>query len=320
MREHGAPHPSFTGRGKGTFVFVFAIIFWVIAVVLIAVGLIIRSGWTIGGGVLGALVGFMFLIFSTYYTIDPGEAKVLKNWTGVIVGEQSTPGAHWKEPWVDAIDFDIRNQLEVFLGNGKEQYNGSDTDGPQITFTDKDGVTGNMDLVVLYSIDPGKVVDLVKQYQSQDDFRTKVIEQDIRSVPRDIPGKYTTIQMLTDRAGVANDIKDALEEDWADKGIHIDDVSLQEIRYSDAVKKRFEDAQNAQTEVVKAQAELDKAKIDAQQQVVVAKAQADANNLLSKSLTPQIIQQRYIDMLSKANTIVVPQDFTSLGSGLIPSK
>jgi regulator of protease activity HflC (stomatin/prohibitin superfamily) len=293
--------------------FVLAIICWVVAVIVVAIGFILRSGWTIAGGVFSGILGFMFLIFSTYYTVEPGEAKVLKDWTGVVTGSESVPGPHWKDPWVDAIDFDVRNQLAVFLGDGNQQYNGSPTNGPQITFTDKDGVTANMDIVVLYSIKVDKVEELVTDYRSQDDFRTKVIEQDIRSVPRDIPGRYTTIQMLTDRVAVANDIRKALESEWTDKGVVIEDVSLQEIRYSEAVKTRFEEAQNAQTEVVKAQADLDKAEIDAQQKVVIATAEAEANRILSASLTPQVLQQRYYDVLSQANLIVVPENFTALG-------
>ena len=302
--------------------FVLAIITWVIAALLIAVGLTLRNGWLWGGGILVALLGGLFFIFSTSYSVDQGEAKVMKDWTGVIQGEPvSTPGLHWKEPWVDAIDFDIRNQLAVFLGDGNEQYNGSPTNGPQITFTDKDGVTANMDLVVLYSIRADKVKELVADYANQDDFRTKVIEQDIRSVPRDIPGKYTTIKMLTDRVSVANDIRKALEAEWKDKGVVIEDVSIQEIRYSDAVKSRFEEAQNAQTEVVKAEAEAEKAKIQADSNAYVTKteaqAEADANNLLAASLTGPILQQRYLDVLADANLIVVPQGFTALGQ--IPS-
>jgi len=299
--------------------FVLAIIAWVIGLIVLAVGIIIRNGWVIAGGIGVGILGFMFLIFSTYYTVDPGEAKVMKDWTGVIADEPvSTPGAHFKEPWVDAIDFDIRNQLAAFMNDGKGSYNDAPLNGPQITFTDKDGVTGNMDLVVLYSIKPDNVVQLVNDYQSQDDFRIKVIEQDIRSVPRDIPGQYTTIRMMTDRVEVAGKIKAALEAEWKDKGVVIEDVSLQEVRYSDAVKQRFEDAQNAQTEVVKAEAEKAKAKIQADSDAYVTKtraqAEADANNLLAASLTPQILQQRYLDVLGGSNLIVVPQNFTSLGS------
>jgi regulator of protease activity HflC (stomatin/prohibitin superfamily) len=298
--------------------FVFAIIVWIIAVLLIIIGMGLRNGWFWGSGIVVGLLGFLIFIFSTSYTVDQGEAKVLKDWTGVVRGSEFQPGIHWKEPWVDAIEFDIRNQLAVFLGDGNQSYNGSPTNGPQITFTDKDGVTANFDLVVLYSIDPEKVEGLVADYATQDDFRTKVIEQDIRSVPRDIPGKYTTIQMMTDRVSVANDIREALEAEWKDKGVVIDDVSLQEVRYSDAVKARFEDAQNAQTEVVKAQAEAEKKKIEADSAAAVAvtkaTGEAEANRLLSESLTPQVLQQRYLDVLAGANLIVVPQGFTALGN------
>lgn len=303
--------------------FVLAIITGIVAVIILAVGFVLRNGWVIAGGVLGALLGILFFIFSTSYTVDQGEAKVMKDWTGVVVGEPvATPGLHWKEPWVDAIEFDIRNQLAVFLGDGNQSYNGSPTNGPQITFADKDGVSGNMDLVVLYSIKADKVKELVSQYQNQDDFRTKVIEQDIRSVPRDVPGNYSTIDMLTDRVSVAADIRKALEAEWKDKGVVIEDVSIQEIRYSDAVKARFEEAQNAQTDVVKATAAAEKQKIEADSNAYVtrtkAQAEADANNLLAASLTPQVLQSRWIEAISGANTIVVPQDFTSLGNLAVP--
>lgn len=294
--------------------FIFSILLFVVAIIFAIVALAgMRWGWFAAVG--SALVGILLLIFSMSYSVDQGQAKVLKDWTGVIQGEPvSEPGLHWKAPWVDVNEYDTRNQIVVYLGDGHQQYNGSDTDGPQITFTDKDGVTGNMDLVVVYSIDPKETKTLAQQYSSQEDFNTKVIQQDARSIPRNIPGKYTTIQMLTERGKVAGDIQKALENNWADKGVHVDNVSLQEVRYSDAVKKRFEDAQNAQTEIVKAQAELEKAKIDAQQTVAKAQAQKDANDLLAASLTPAILQQHYIDMLTNAKTIVVPNNFNALGN------
>ncbi len=297
---------------------IIAILFWIIAVVLVAVGIGSRSGWFIGGGVLSALIGFMFLIFSTFYTIEPGEAKVLKNWTGEIIGSEQTVGAHWKDPWVDAIDFDVRNQIVSYIGNGEQQYGNQPTTGPQITFTDKDGVTANMDLAILYSINPNVVEGLVEDYTTQQDFATKVIEQDARSVPREVPGRFTTIQMLTDRTAVAAAIRELLELEWEPKGIIIEDVSLQEIRYSDAVQQRFEDAQNAQTEVVKAQADAERARIAAEGEAdaAIAKAtgEAEANRILDASLTEKILRSRYIEAITGANLIVVPEDFTALGN------
>lgn len=298
---------------------VLAIILLVVAVIAILVGIFAKTwiGWLVG--IILGIIAAIMLIFAASYTVGPGESKVLKSWSGVINPTPVVaPGWYWKSPFEEAIDFNVRNQLAAFMNDGKGSYNDAPLNGPQITFTDKDGVTGNLDLVVLYSIKPDKTPSLVEDYSNQDDFRVKVIEQDIRSVPRDIPGKYTTIQMMTDRVKVANDIRTALEAEWKDKGVVIEDVSLQEIRYSDAVKQRFEDAQNAQTEVVKAKATAEQAQIAADSAAAVkikeATAEAEANRLLAASLTPEVLQQRYLDVLADANLIVVPQGFTALGN------
>jgi len=282
---------------------IIAIIFAVIAVVAILVGIFAKTGigWLVG--IISAIISVILFIFSAYYSQDPGEARVLKSWTGEIVDVDVTEGPSWKGIFVDTIDYDIRNQLAAFIG-----------DGPQITFQDKDGVTGNLDIVVLYSIEPGSVEDLYRQYSTQENFRTKVIEQDIRSIPRDVAGNYTTLDLLSSRAEVSEDIRAALEKEWEAKGIIVTDVSLQEIRYSDAVRERFEQAQQARTDVETAKANYDRSVVDAQQKVVQAQAEADANAILNASLTPAILQQRYLDVLADANLIVVPQGFTALGT------
>lgn len=313
--------------------FILSIIGIVIVIVLVALALLTRltdkdreegytsspSKWFWLAAIVVAVISFIFWLLSMYVQVDPGEAKVMKDWTGNVDQTPiTTTGAHWKEPWVDAIDFNTKNQLAVFLGDGNQSYNGSPTNGPQITFTDKDGVTGNMDLVVLYSIKADNVVGLVEDYTTQEDFQTKVIEQDIRSVPRDIPGQYTTIQMMTDRVAVAGKIRTALEAEWKDKGVVIEDVSLQEVRYSDAVKARFEEAQNAQTAIVTARAAAEQAQIAADSAASVkvkeATAEAEANKILASSLTENVLRSRWIEAIAGSQRIIVPQDFTSLGN------
>lgn len=259
----------------------------------------VRGRWTALGGLLGLLLAGLFLIFASFYTQEAGEAKVLRDWTGNIVGSSTESGAHWKAPWVDTVDWDIRNQQAAFLGDGTTTHAGQAVTGAEITFTDRDGVTGNMDIAVIYSIQADKVEDLTFDYTGQEDFKVKVVENDIKSIPRDIASTYTTIKMYNERSQLGQDIEEALRTSWEKKGIIIEDVQIQGIRYSDAVKERFEAAQNAQTEIVKAEAELKKTEIDAQQQVIKAQAEADANNLLAASLTAPILQQRYLDTLAK---------------------
>jgi len=307
-------------------VFGLAIVAVIIAVVLFVIaarskrkppeGPTLQSRIVTGAGGLFSVFAVLFLFLSMFYTQDVGEAKVLKDWTGNIVGEDVTPGADLKAPWVDVVDFDIRNQIAAYVGDGFDDYNGSQPNGPQITVQDKEGVTANLDVVVIYSIQADSVTEVYSEYLNQENFVARLIEQDIRSVVRNVPAKYTTLQLLNSREQANTDIKTSLETRWEAQGVVVESVSLQEIRYSDEVKARFDAAQAARIEVEKAKAELEATQVSAQQKVVQAQAEADANGILNSSLTDNILQQRYLDTLKElaaaGNLVVVPDGFNGL--------
>lgn len=304
--------------------FIIAIILAILAVIAFVVGTRSRRAaadgqsklvptifTSVGAGL--ALFAALALFASTFYTQDVGEAKVLKDWTGNIVGEDITPGADFKAPWVDVVDFDIRNQIAAYVGDGLTDYNGSTPNGPQITVQDREGVTANLDIVVIYSIKADSVTEIYSEYLNQENFRARLIEQDIRSVVRNVPAQYNTLELLNGREEASAAIKESLEKRWESAGVIVESVSLQEIRYSEEVKGRFDAAQAARIEVEKAKAELEATQVSAQQKVVQAQAEADANAILNSSLTENILRQRYLDTLSDlaaaGNLVVVPEGF-----------
>lgn len=274
------------------------------------------AGWASG---LLFLLGIVLIVFSSFFRQDVGQANVLRDWTGNIVGYETASGLHFKAPWVDVVTFDVRNQRAVFVTeqvSGEGDNIGGAPDGPQITVQDAEGVTANIDISVRYSLKPDAVIDIYSQYYNEENLRTRLIFNDIRSVVRSIPGKFTTIDMLTDRNSVQEAILEALEARWADDGIIVEDVALQEIRYGDSVTAAYAAAQEAQINVQTEQAKLEASKVSAQQKVVQAQAEADANAILNASLTDAILQQRYLDTLKElaaaGNLVVVPEGFNGL--------
>jgi regulator of protease activity HflC (stomatin/prohibitin superfamily) len=264
-------------------------------------------------------LAILFTLFSSFFRQDVGQANVLRDWTGNIVGTETASGLHPKFPWVDTVTFDVRNQRAVFVSEqqaGEGDNIGGSPDGPQITVQDAEGVTANIDIAIRYSLDPAAVRDIYSAYANEDNLRQRLIFNDIRSVVRSVPGKFSTIDMLTDRDAVQQDIQQALEARWKDDGIIVEDVALQEIRYGEQVTSAYAAAQEAQINVQTEQAKLEASKVSAQQKVVQAQAEADANAILAASLTPAILQQRYLDTLAKlaeaGNLVVVPEGFNGL--------
>lgn len=262
-----------------------------------------------------AIITLVIAGITSAYTQDPGEANVVRSWTGNIKGQTVSEGLHFKAPWDNRSTFDIRNQQVIFAaakGEGDKNAN-----GPQVTIQDKEGVTANVDITVRYSVNPDSVTDIYKKYHNQENFVTKFIENDIRAGVRLFPAKYGTLELLTSARGtVEAEITDYLAERWEEHGVRVESVSLQEIRYSDDVKARFDAAQSARIEVEKAQADLEAAEVSSQQKIVQAEAEAQANRLLNESLSSDILSQRYLDTLEKVgkngNLVIVPDGFNGI--------
>jgi regulator of protease activity HflC (stomatin/prohibitin superfamily) len=267
------------------------------------------------------VIGAVFLVFSSFFRQDVGQANVLRDWTGAIIGSQTEPGLHWKAPWVDTVTFDVRNQRAVFVSEqsyGEGDNIGGVPDGPQITVQDAEGVTANIDIAIRYSLNPEAVEEIYSDYYNEENLRTRLIFNDIRSVVRSVPGRFTTIEMLTDRDSVQQQILEALERRWETDGIIVEDVALQEIRYGESVTAAYAAAQEAQINVQTEQARLEAVQVSAQQKIVQAQAEAEANAILNASLTDAILQQRYLDTLKElaaaGNLVIVPEGFSGLVS------
>lgn len=278
--------------------FIITLLIGLIGIVALISGIVGKFVEGVVAGVIAILLSTVVLVGSSIYTQDPGEAKVIRSWTGDIIGDSIGEGLKFKAPWEDVVNYDIRNQQVIFALKTDSHDGHTVPNGPQITVQDKEGVTANIDITVRYSIRPDSVIEIYKRYNTQENFIAKFIENDIRAAVRTVPAKYQTLELLNNRAQVEQDIVDYLEERWTKQGVTVDTVSLQEIRYPDDVKQRFADAQASRIRVEQAKADLEATEVAAQQKVVQAEAEAEANRILAASLTERILQQRYLDTLS----------------------
>ena len=104
---------------------------------------------------------------------------------------------------------------------------------------------------------------------------------------------------------------EALGNNWADSGVVVESVQVQDIRYADSITEAYANAQSAQVEQQRAQNEQDTARIEAETKAIEAEGIANSNRILAESLTPEVLQQNYYDTLreigDKGNLVVVPE-------------
>jgi regulator of protease activity HflC (stomatin/prohibitin superfamily) len=299
-------------EGDFMFWFILACLCLIVALVFSVVGSVKKVKMIVMGVALS--LAAVFFLFSVIYFQDPGESILLRNFTRTISGVTQESGMHFKSPFDTCIRYDVRNNTITSVGDGTEdEVKGGNAIGPRVTFQDLEGVTGGMDVVVRYSLDSGAVEQLYKDYLDQKNFVIKVVAQDVRSVTRQVAGRYGTLKLFNSRAEVELAIFDALAKRWSNMPIIVEGVNVQEIRYSEEITQRYDDAQAARVAIDKAQAEKEAAEITAETARIIAQGQADANAILNESLSDQVLQQRYIDAISKGSTIyVVPEGSTPM--------
>ena len=203
-----------------------------------------------------AVIAGIFILIHCFYTQDIGEVIVLRNWDGKILGSTTETGLHVKSPLVKTISYDVRNMLINFYSDADYAYNGGSAQGPDVTINDKSGAKADIDIQVVYSLDPNYAETLYKEYGTQTNYTQSYLSNDVRSVARETSGKFDTITMLTDRGQYTDAVEKALTEKWADHGLTVEQVSVQDVRYPDEITSRYATAQAA---------EIDKQNISAEE-------------------------------------------------------
>ncbi len=253
---------------------------------------------------------FLLVILGAFsiYGQDVGEVCILRNWGGQLAGTTEDAGFHLKAPWQTVIRYDIRNNIVNLYRDSEYAYDNGTATGAEVTLYDKSGAQANVDVQVIYSLDADAAIDLYTDYQKQENFVQIVAVNNVRDAARNCSGKFTTLEMLTNREKFAQAIFDKLSPEWETLGLHVSEVNVQDIRYSAEIVEAYNAAQKTEISKQNAVNEQEAEKVKIETQVLKAQGEAEANEIRSKSLTPEILQQEYIEALKNGQTIyVVPE-------------
>ena len=250
------------------------------------------------------------------YAQDIGEAVVIRNFGGSLAGHTTEAGFHAKMPWQDVTSWDIRNRLINLYRDNEYKYDNGSYDGATVTVNDQSGTKADVDVQVIYSIDADYVEQLYAEYGTQEAYVSNYVSNDVRQTVRDCAGGFSTIQLLTDRDGYAKSIQDALAERWDGKGVIVESVQVQDVRYAQSITDAYANAQTAEIEKQRALNAQETAKVEAETKKIEAQGEADANKVLTESLTPEVLQQLYYETLksvgSSGNLVLLPEGSTPI--------
>ena len=229
--------------------------------------------------ILLSLLWLIIIIFGCFSTVKTGEIGI-KTRFGKIVGYTNNEGIVVKSPIEKISKINIKVQ----------KY---ENDKMLSTSTKDMQIVNNIKVSINYQIDGKKAVELYKKVGVN--YKNTILEPAIQETIKAVISKYTSEELVTKRSEISLDINKTLNDRISSYGINSVGVSINNFDFSKAYNDAIEQKAVAEQEVQTSKNQLEKAKVEAETKKVKAQAEADANKLLEKSLTNEIIQQKFIE-------------------------
>lgn len=132
--------------------------------------------------------------------------------------------------------------------------------------------------------------------------------------------QYTAEELITSRAAVSNVMLEEINGRMKEYGINIAEINIITMDFSPEFDAAIEAKTVATQQVLTEQQNLEKAKVIAQQKVVEAQAEAEANKTKSESITDEILMNEFLSRWNGELPVVMGSDGNILDiSSLMPA-
>ena len=226
------------------------------------------------------IIAIIFISKSTV-TIDAGEAGVLwKRFAGGVVTDKPAlgEGFHLVAPWNNVIVYEVRQQeltekMKVLSSNGLDIQ---------------------LEATAWYQ---PKWDDLGNLHQTKGvNYLDRVLKPALRSATRSVVGRYTPEQIYSSKRDVIQEeIFDETKKIVENQYIQLNDILVRDVTLPAAIKDAIERKLDQEQQSLEYEFRLITAQKEAEKQIIEARGKADANRILSASLTDKILQDKGIE-------------------------
>lgn len=237
-----------------------------------------------------AILQVPLFLFASIHSVPSGSVGIVYQF-GAIVGQRDE-GLTMTWPWQTVTTASVKEQKQTF-----EDLAAASRETQDVFVT----------VSLNYSVSKYKVQDLYRNVGSG--YFDILVQGRIRQILKDEIVNYDAIEVTQKRDEIRDAVKNRLAQEVAPYSITIINLTLDNIKYSDAFNISIEQKQVATQDALRALEIVKQKEYEAQQGVAVARGEADAqriraqgeadaNAIVSASLTDKILQNNAITKLS----------------------
>ena len=218
-----------------------------------------------------------FMILKPWVQIGAGERGIVLHFGAVqplVLGE----GLHFRVPIMMQV---VR--MDVKVQKATTDATASSSNLQEVSST----------VAINYHIMPDKA-NIV--YQSIGiEFKDRIIDPAVQEVVKAVSARYSAEDLITKRSAVSDAMKSTLTERLLVHNIAVDALSIVGFSFSKIYMDAIESKQTAEQLAMKAQRDLERIKIEGEQKIASAKAEAEALRLQRENISPDLLELRKIE-------------------------
>ncbi|MEX0274456.1 MAG: prohibitin family protein [Flavobacteriaceae bacterium] len=234
----------------------------------------------------GVLALFILIILITRIVvrIGPGEGGVLFRPAagGVVTDQTYGEGWHIVAPWNDMLIHKVRQQ------SISDDMNVLSVNGLQVS------VNGT----IWFEPEYKNLGNLIKT--KGENFIVELLDPAINAAARSVVGRYTPEQLYSSKRDVIEqEILEEVRKELEGQYVNVKRVLVEDVKLPPTIKDAIERKLKQEQESLEYEFRLEKAEKEAERQRIEAQGKADANRILSASLTDKILQDKGIEATLK---------------------
>ncbi|OGW30950.1 MAG: HflC protein [Nitrospirae bacterium GWF2_44_13] len=249
--------------------------------------------------IIGAILVF-FMFLNPWVQVGAGQRGIVLNFGAVqkdVLGE----GLHFRVPVMQKVAL-----MDVKVQKSLTNAAASSSDLQEVS----------SEVALNYHVIPDKANIVYQSIGIQ--FKERIIDPAVQEVVKAVTAKYSAEELITKRPAVSEAMRANLAERLMAHNIAVDAFSIVGFSFSKIFMEAIESKQTAEQLALKSKRDLDRIKIEAEQKVTTAKAEAEGLRLQKTNISPDLIELRKIDAnlraIEKWNGIL-PQ---VTGGGAVP--
>lgn len=191
-------------------------------------------------------------------------------------------GVHFVTPFVDKI-----YKIDTTVQERTDK---------SVSVQTKDAQWAKMQVNVKYEVSKSNAFKVYKQYKTMDALKENIIGNYAQNAMNEVCSNYNIIDLLGDqRNEIVNKASEILRENLEKEGVTLKMLTIKDLDAGKKIEKAISDEAVAKKQVETAKQKQEKARTEAETKLIEAEGEANANAVKTKALTPEVLQEQWIN-------------------------